>query len=130
MTTEMQARTFADALASARRCLSYSSLTRMPVLLLRSTALAAIVASAVLSIAASPPAAQSANEDDVDRSIKPGDDFYQYANGGWLRTVSIPAGQTSYNTGAMVNEKTSRRVRDLIQAAAVAHAPKGSVQQK
>ncbi len=130
MTIDMEARTIADALASVRRFVSHSSLSRMSLLLLRAMSLVAIVASAGLSIAASPPAAQNANEDDLNRSVKPGDDFYQYANGGWLRTVSIPSGLTSYSTGAMLNEKSSRRMRDLIQEAAVAHAPKGSLQQK
>jgi predicted metalloendopeptidase len=34
----------------------------------------------------------------MDRSIKPGDDFYHYANGNWLRAVVIPASQPSYDT--------------------------------
>jgi predicted metalloendopeptidase len=66
----------------------------------------------------------------MDRSIKPGDDFYRYANGGWLETVAIPAGQASYDTRAMLMEKTSQRVQDLIQEAAASHPAKGSVAQK
>ena len=58
----------------------------------------------------------------MDRSIKPGDDFYRYANGGWLKTATIPAGQTSFDTRAILVEKTSQRVRDLIQEAAAANA--------
>ena len=66
----------------------------------------------------------------MDRSIKPGDDFYRYANGGWLKTAAIPAGQSSYDTRAMLTEKTSQRVRDLIQDAAAAQSVKGSIAQK
>ncbi|HZI58144.1 MAG TPA: M13 family metallopeptidase, partial [Verrucomicrobiae bacterium] len=66
----------------------------------------------------------------MDRSIKPGDDFYRYANGGWLKTVAIPAGRPSYDTRAILTEKTAERVRNLIQAAATAKAVKGSVTQK
>ena len=58
----------------------------------------------------------------MDRSIKPGDDFYRYANGGWLKTTTIPAGQTSFDNRAILVEKTSKRVRDLIQEAAAANA--------
>src|SRR5690349_11891272 len=65
---------------------------------------------------------------DIDRSIHPGDDFYHYANGNWLRTAVIPAGQPSYDTRAVLNARTSQRVRDLIQEAA--QTPKASASQK
>jgi predicted metalloendopeptidase len=66
----------------------------------------------------------------MDRSIKPGGDFYHYANGGWLRTATISAGQASYDTRAILVARTSQRVRDLIQEAAAAQSAKGSVAQK
>jgi putative endopeptidase len=59
---------------------------------------------------------------DMDRSVRPGDDFYHYANGEWLKTSTIPAGQTSYDTRAILVAKTNQRVRDLIQEAATAHS--------
>lgn len=67
---------------------------------------------------------------DIDRSIKPGDDFYRYANGGWLKTVALPAGQTSFDTRAILNARTSQRVRDLILKAAAEPAANGSLAQK
>src|SRR5262245_26046140 len=102
--------------------------------LFRTAALAFIFAifisiSVVSFTMAAPPVAHNAN-DDMDRSIKPGDDFYRYANGGWLTTAAIPVGQPSYDTRAMLTERTSQRVRNLIQAAAAQHAAKGSVAQK
>jgi predicted metalloendopeptidase len=78
---------------------------------------------------AAPPVAQDTNHD-MDHSVKPGDDFYRYANGDWLATAAIPAGQPSYDTRAILTERTSQRVRDLIQAAAAQHEAKGSVAQK
>ena len=66
----------------------------------------------------------------IDPSVKPGDDFYQYANGSWLRTVAIPAGQASLDTRAILMEKTSRRVRDLMQEAATSHSARGGAAQK
>ena len=73
---------------------------------------------------------QSTNTQEIDRSVKPGDDFYRYANGGWLKRTAIPAGQSSFDTRAILTEKTSQRVRDLIQNAAVAQPVKGSLEQK
>jgi putative endopeptidase len=68
--------------------------------------------------------------DDIDHSIRPGDDFYRYANGGWLKANTIPVGKSSYDTRAMLAEKTGQQVRDLIQNAASSHATKDSVVQK
>ena len=98
-------------------------------ILLRTMAVA-ILAATVLSAAAAPLAAQDWNEDETDHSIKPGNDFYRYANGGWLRTAVIPAGQSSYDTRALVNERTRQRVRELIQSVASGRSAKGSVAQK
>lgn len=113
--------------ADAKRSLSRRSPGRGP--LLCATALAATFTMAVL-LAATTPVPQPASQDDTDRSIKPGDDFYGYANGGWLGRVAIPASQPSYDTRAMLMEKTAQRVRDLIQEAAGRHNPRGSVAQK
>jgi predicted metalloendopeptidase len=98
--------------------------------LFRTTALIMILAFAVSVGTAAAPSDQNANSQDIDRSIRPSDDFYRYANGGWLRTAEIPAGQSSYDTRAMLVEKTGRRVRDLIQGAAAAQPFRGSITQK
>ena len=81
--------------------------------LLRTKARAAVFATAVLLTAATPLVAQSAKENGMDTSVKPGDDFYRYANGNWLRTAAIPAGQSSYDNRAMLVEKTGQRVREM-----------------
>ena len=98
--------------------------------LLRTSPLVAIFASAIVFAAAASPFASNASEDDADHSIKPGEDFYRYANGSWLKGVTIPAGQESYDTRAIVNQKTGQRVRDLIQDAVASHPAKVSVAQK
>jgi putative endopeptidase len=59
----------------------------------------------------------------MDRSVAPGDDFYGYANGGWIKTHEIPPDRASYGTGAMVQESTAKRVADLIAEAARDAAP-------
>src|SRR3954451_3951400 len=81
----------------------------------RSIVLVVILAGAAFLAAA--PAQTTKALDDIDRSVKPGDDFYWYANGGWLKTVAIPPGQTSFDTRAILKERTSERVRSLIQGA-------------
>jgi len=62
----------------------------------------------------------------MDRAVKPGDSFFDYANGTWLKTTEIPADRSSYGAGAMLAELTDGRVAELIQQAAKANAPAGS----
>jgi predicted metalloendopeptidase len=122
-----------DATDYANRCVSRNSLSKTSTLLLRATALVAILAGAVSLTATTPPIAQNRNTDDADKidtSVKPGEDFYRYANGGWLKTTAIPAGRATYDNRATLTEKTNQRVRDLIQDAAASHPSRGSVAQK
>ena len=66
----------------------------------------------------------------MDRSIHPGDDFYHYANGGWLKTAKIPAGQASFDNRAILAERANQQVRSLIENAASTHSNAGSIPQK
>ena len=62
----------------------------------------------------------------MDRAVKPGDDFFKYANGTWLETTEIPADRSAYSAGVILTDLTDRRVADLIQEAAKAPAAPGS----
>jgi predicted metalloendopeptidase len=104
-------------------------LMRISMHLVRTLAAVLIFASAMFLHATGAQVVRDANTRDMDRSSKPGDDFYRYANGGWLTTVVMPAGQASYDTRAMLTERTSQRVRELVQQAAGA-SDKGSAAQK
>ncbi len=73
------------------------------------------VLTALALLAAAPALAGPA---DIDATVRPGDDFYRYANGPWLRTVEIPPGQSSYGTTPMLAAENARRVRALVEDAA------------
>lgn len=60
----------------------------------------------------------------MDRSVKPGDDFFGYMNGGWVKTAQIPADRSSWGDVARLREQSLSRVGDILQAAA---AKPGSV---
>lgn len=62
----------------------------------------------------------------VDRGVAPGDDYFAYANGTWLKTTEIPADRSSWGTGAIVAEQTAKRTAELIAEAAEQDAPPGS----
>jgi putative endopeptidase len=62
----------------------------------------------------------------IDHSVKPGDDFFAYANGNWLKTAEIPADRASTGTFLKVFEKAQQRTADLIKDAGDTHPAPGS----
>ncbi|MEA3015358.1 MAG: putative endopeptidase [Sphingomonadales bacterium] len=89
-------------------------------LLLAASALAGPVGCAgVAPPAASSQAAQLSSGIDLagmDRTVDPGDDFYAYANGNWMRTTEIPADRAA--TGAFLQAAllAERRNAELIES--------------
>ena len=53
----------------------------------------------------------------MDRSIHPGDDFYQYVNGGWIERNPVPSDKTKYNEFKIVEDRTEEQVRKLVEQA-------------
>ena len=54
----------------------------------------------------------------MDRSIKPGDDFFAYANGTWVAKTEIPADRSSYGSFTVLAERAAKRTRSIIEEAA------------
>jgi predicted metalloendopeptidase len=73
------------------------------------------LAVALLLAAASAALPGTPRDGDVDASIKPGDDFYRFANGRWLKSTAMPAGKSNYDTSAMSRELNARRVREMVE---------------
>jgi putative endopeptidase len=53
----------------------------------------------------------------IDKSVDPGDDFFGYTNGEWMKTTPIPNDRSSYGVFDMVAEEANRRTADLIKEA-------------
>ena len=49
-----------------------------------------------------------------DVSVKPGDDFFIYANGGWLKTMEIPADRTSTGSFQNLQILSEKRMKELV----------------
>jgi len=60
----------------------------------------------------------------VAADIRPGDDFFAFANGAWLQATQIPDGQPRWNARNEINDLTRRQVDQLVDDAA--GAPVGS----
>jgi putative endopeptidase len=67
---------------------------------------------------------------DMDRSVKPGDDFYEYANGAWLKRTEIPPDRASVGVFANLVDISNKRTAALIEEAAKSNAPAGSGSRK
>lgn len=66
----------------------------------------------------------------LDSSISPGTDFFEYANGGWIKKNPIPGEQSAWGIGNLVIEENLKRLREISEKAAAANATKGSNDQK
>jgi putative endopeptidase len=86
-----------------------------------------IVMCAVLaSVYAKPPAQQETHGisvANIDRSVKPGDDFYMYANGDWLRNNEIPPDRAGISAATKLDELSRKRTAALIEEASKSNAP-------
>jgi putative endopeptidase len=51
----------------------------------------------------------------MDRSVKPGDDFFKYVNGKWAATTQIPPDKTSYGAFAILFDLSQARERALLE---------------
>ena len=66
----------------------------------------------------------------MDTSVKPGQDFYNYANGKWATLNPIPSDESVWGSFSEVADKSRRVLREIIEdAAKQTHAPKGSAAQ-
>jgi len=58
-----------------------------------------------------------------DPAVKPGDDFYHYADGGWLKTHPIPAAYSSWGAFYEVDDRNHDALHTILEAAAAAVHP-------
>jgi len=68
--------------------------------------------------------------DALDRSTRPQDDFYQFANGGWLDSTEIPEIYSGYTVYHEVREKVDEALRTIIDDAASGDTQPGTEAQQ
>ena len=62
----------------------------------------------------------------VDHDVAPGDDFFRYANGGWLDTNPVPAAYGSWSAFRVLSERNHELVHQLLEDAAADPGEPGS----
>jgi putative endopeptidase len=87
----------------------------------------ALLMTASLAITAAEPAAKHGLDlAGMDTSVKPGDDFYGYANGTWSKNTPIPPDRAAFGVFTILEEKANERTSKLIQDADKSKAAAGS----
>lgn len=51
----------------------------------------------------------------MDTTVRPGDNFYQYANGNWIKTTEIPSNRPDYWMGTLLYENSQKNVQKIIE---------------
>ena len=94
----------------------------------------ALVCVGICALAASPQYAAAAMHgiavDDMDRSLRPGDDFYGYANGAWIQRTQIPPDRAEVDVFSKLNDLSNQRTANLIEEIAKSNPPAGSGSRK
>jgi putative endopeptidase len=97
----------------------------------RKTYLAAAVALLSVGCFAQAPATHhGVDPTAMDTAVKPGDDFYHYANGAWIARTEIPADRTGFSGFSLLADIVNKRVAGIIEEAAKSKAAPGTEKRK
>ena len=66
----------------------------------------------------------------MDRSVVPGDNFFLYANGDWIKRTTIPNDRAGVSVFSVLDDLANKRTADLIEQLAKSNAAPGSPQRK
>lgn len=66
----------------------------------------------------------------MDLTVKPGEDFFAYANGNWVKNTTIPEDKSRYGSFDILQEQNNAVLKQIFEKAATKDAPKGTSWQK
>jgi putative endopeptidase len=66
----------------------------------------------------------------IDRSVEPGNDFYRFANGDWIKRSEIPPDRAGIDVFTKLGDLSNKRTKDLIEEIAKSDAAAGSGERK
>jgi putative endopeptidase len=68
--------------------------------------------------------------DNMDSSVRPGDNFYLYANGGYIARTKLPADRAAIGVFSVLSDSSFKQTAQIIEDAAKSNAPAGSDERK
>ena len=84
----------------------------------------------ILAPAIAAPAERGVDLAAVDRTVRPGEDFFLHANGAWVKTAEIPPERSSTGPHLRIIEEVERRTRAILEEAGAGSATKGTIEQQ
>src|SRR5262245_39576467 len=76
------------------------------------------------------PVARGVDRASIDPSVQPGDDFYKYANGAWLKGNEIPGDRASFGITDVLDDQAQQRTNALLEEAGAGTSAPGSDERK
>ena len=89
-----------------------------------------MMAFAMMTATASAQLKSGINMNDLDKSVRPADDFYEYACGGWMKANPLPAAYSRYGSFDRLGEDNNKRINGILKELQENTYPAGSVEQK
>ncbi len=66
----------------------------------------------------------------IDSTVKPGEDFFEYANGGWIKRTPMPESESGWGIGNLVQDEIYNRLKKINEDAVASTNADGSISQK
>ena len=83
-----------------------------------------------LSLSAQETLKSGINMGDLDQSVRPADDFYEYACGGWMKANPLPAAYSRFGSFDRLGEDNNKRINGILKELQENSYPAGTVEQK
>ena len=89
-----------------------------------------ILALGMMIVAAQAQLRSGINLNDLNKSVRPADDFYEYACGGWMKANPLPAAYSRFGSFDRLAEDNNKRINGILKELLENNYKKGSVEQK
>lgn len=88
------------------------------------------MASMTMMTMAQEPLRSGLDQTDFDTSVRPGDDFYGYACGGWVKKHPLPAAYSRYGSFDQLQENNAKRINGILAELQANTYEAGTIEQK